>query len=194
MVRDYALVASGLFSPNLGGPSVFPPQPAGVSSDGSGPLEWKTSEGPDRYRRALYTFSKRTSPYAMTTAFDGPTGESCMARRDRSNTPLQALTLLNDEVFVECARALGKWVVEQEGDVDALVGRVFRRVVARPPTDEERADLVGFYQKQLARFAKGELKAEKFAGKEKSKMPNEQAAWTTVARTVLNLDETITKN
>ena len=195
LVRDYALVASGLFSPKVGGPSVYPPQPPGVSTEGAyGTLDWKTSEGPDRYRRGLYTFAKRTAPYAMTMTFDGPSGESCLARRERSNTQLQALTLLNDEVFMECARALGRWATEQEGGVDALVGRVFRRCVTRPPSDGERAKLAGFYQTQLDRFAKGELKAEEFAGKDKSKMLNEQAAWTTVARAVLNLDETITKN
>ncbi|MDB6124610.1 MAG: Planctomycete cytochrome [Pedosphaera sp.] len=195
LVRDYALTASGLFSGKVGGPSVYPPQPAGVSTDGSfGALEWKTSEGPDRYRRGLYIFSKRTAPYAMTMTFDGPSGEACLARRDRSNTPLQALTLLNDEVFMECAQALGKSAVEQGGEVNANIERVFRRCLVRPPTDSERKKLAGFYESQLDRFAKGELKAEEIAGKNKSKQLNEQAAWTMVARAVLNLDETITKN
>ncbi len=195
LIRDYDLVASGLFSPKVGGPSVYPPQPAGVTADGAfGSLDWKTSSGPDRYRRGLYTFSKRTTPYAMTTTFDGPSGESCLARRERSNTPLQALTLLNDEVFMECAQALGKWTAEQTGDVNALVDRVFRRCLVRPPSDQERAKLVAFYHAQIARFSKGELKAEEIAGKDKSVKLNEQAAWTTVARAVMNLDEAITKN
>src|SRR5205085_3718104 len=95
LVRDSVLAASGLLSEKLGGPSVFPPQPAGVSTEGAyGALAWKVSEGADRYRRGLYTFAKRTAPYAMTATFDGPSGEACLARRDRSNTPLQALTLL----------------------------------------------------------------------------------------------------
>ncbi|MEY2429615.1 MAG: hypothetical protein QOJ40_2500, partial [Verrucomicrobiota bacterium] len=195
LVRDYALVASGLFSPKVGGPSVYPPQPAGVSTDGSfGALDWKTSEGPDRYRRGLYTFSKRTTPYAMTATFDGPSGEACLARRERSNTPLQALTLLNDEVFMECAQALGRAMADQDGDENALAETVFRRCLVRPPTDDERKKLISFYHLQLARFSKGELKAEEIAGKNKSKKLNEQAAWTTVARAMLNLDETITKN
>ena len=122
MVRDSALVASGLLSEKIGGPSVFPPQPPGVSSEGAyGPLEWKTSEGPDRYRRTLYTFSKRTAPYAMTATFDGPSGEVCLARRDRSDTPLQALTSLNDTVFIECAQALGQMAAKAPGD-DAARG------------------------------------------------------------------------
>src|SRR4029079_15091513 len=95
-------------SAKIGGPSVFPPQPPGVSSEGTfGALNWKVSEGEDRYRRGLYTFSKRTAPYAMFTTFDGPTGEVCVARREVSNTPLQALTLLNDPVFEQAAQALG---------------------------------------------------------------------------------------
>lgn len=195
LIRDYDLVASGLFSPKVGGPSVYPPQPSGVSAEGAyGTLEWKTSVGADRYRRGLYTFSKRTTPYAMTSTFDGPSGESCLARRERSNTPLQALTLLNDEVFMECARALGKLTAEQSGDVNALVEQVFRRCLVRPPSEQERAKLVAFYQAQLGRFSKGDLKAEEIAGENKSAKLNEQAAWTTVARAVMNLDEAITKN
>lgn len=197
LVRDYMLVASGLFAPKIGGPSVYPPQPAGVSTEGAyGSLAWNTSQGEDRYRRGMYTFAKRTTPYAMTMTFDGPSGESCLPRRERSNTPLQALTLLNDEVFMECARALGKWAAEQGGDVNALAEQVFRRCVSRPPSASERARLVYFYQVQFDRFSKGELPAEEFVGKEKEKPKamNEQAAWTTVARAMLNLDETITKN
>ena len=122
MVRDYALVASGLFSGKLGGPSVYPPQPAGVTTEGAyGPLQWKVSEGSDRYRRGLYTFAKRTAPYAMTGTFDGPSGEACLARRDRSNTPLQSLTLLNDEVFMEAARALGRWAAKQQGTPESTI-------------------------------------------------------------------------
>lgn len=195
LIRDYALVASGLFSPKIGGPSVYPPQPAGVSTEGAyGSLAWNTSEGADRYRRGLYTFTKRTTPYAMTMTFDGPSGESCLPRRERSNTPLQALTLLNDEVFMECARALGKWAIDQKSDVNLVAEEVFRRCVARPPTQSEKAKLVTFYQAQLDRFAKGELKAEEVTGTEQPELRNEHAAWTTVARTMLNLDETITKN
>ena len=195
LIRDYDLVASGLFSPKVGGPSVYPPQPAGVTSEGAyGSLTWKAGTGPDRYRRGLYTFSKRTTPYAMTATFDGPSGESCLARRERSNTPLQALTLLNDEVFMECAQALGKSTAEQSGDVNVRIEEIFRRCLVRPPSDGEREKVAAFYQTQLDRFAKGELKAEDVVGEGKGNRLNEQAAWTTVARAVMNLDETITKN
>lgn len=194
LVRDSALVASGLFVDKTGGPSVYPPQPPGVSSEGAyGALEWKASEGPDRHRRGLYTFAKRTTPFAMTATFDGPSGEACLARRDRSNTPLQALTLLNDTVFMECARALGRMAVRADGDEPARVELLFRRCLTRPPSKEESARLVQFYQVQYARFASGELKACDLLDVKEGERLNEQAAWTAVARVLLNLDETITK-
>jgi hypothetical protein len=195
MVRDSGLVASGLLSEKTGGPSVFPPQPPGVSSEGAyGPLEWKTSEGPDRYRRGLYTFAKRTAPYAMSATFDGPSGEVCLARRDRSDTPLQALTSLNDEVFMEYARALGQLTAKADGDDPGRAEMMFRRCLTRPPTSGERANLVQFYQAQLARFANGELNATEIMNAKNDTHLNEQAAWTTVARLLLNLDETINKS
>ncbi len=195
MVRDSALVASGLLSEKIGGPSVYPPQPPGVSSEGAyGPLEWKTSEGPDRYRRGLYTFAKRTAPYAMTATFDGPSGEVCLARRDRSNTPLQALTSLNDEAFMECARALGQLAAKSDGDAAARIEMMFRRCLTRPPSSEERSALAKFYEGQFARFVSGDLKATEIMHAKDDAHLNEQAAWTTVARVLLNLDETINKS
>ena len=102
VIRDSVLQASGLLCERVGGPSVFPPQPPGVTTEGTyGGLAWKVSKGRDRYRRGLYTFSKRTAPFAMFSTFDAPSGEVCVARRDVSNSPLQALTLLNDPVFEE---------------------------------------------------------------------------------------------
>jgi hypothetical protein len=194
IVRDSALVASGLFSDKIGGPSVYPPQPPGVSSEGAyGALAWKASEGPDRYRRGLYTFAKRTTPFAMTATFDGPSGEACLAKRERSNTPLQALTLLNDAVFLEGARALGKMAAESDGDEANRAELLFRRCLTRAPTNEEREKLIQFYKTQFARFAKGELKAAELLDAREGERLNEQAAWTAVARVLLNLDETITK-
>jgi hypothetical protein len=193
-VRDTALAVSGLLAQKIGGPSVFPPQVAGITTEGAyGPLTWKVSEGPDRYRRSLYTFAKRTAPFAMTMTFDGPSGEACMARRDRSNTPLQALTLLNDEIFMDCARALGRWGAGQTESTEAIVEKMFRRCVTRPPTEIEKAKLVKFYHAQLERFAKGDLKAADLAGGPGERL-NERASWTAVARVLLNLDETITKS
>jgi len=195
MVRDSALLASGLLSEKLGGPSVYPPQPSGVTSEGTyGALNWATSTGPDRYRRGLYTFAKRTAPYAMTATFDGPSGEACLARRDRSNTPLQALSLLNDTVFMECARALGQAATGTGGGDEARVEFIFRRCLTRPPSAEEQTRLLRFYQTQLARFASGELKASEILDAGTGDRLNEQAAWTTLARILLNLDETVTKS
>ena len=122
VIRDAALRASGLLSERIGGPSVFPPQPPGVTTEGTyGGLEWKVSPGGDRYRRGLYTFTKRTAPFAMATTFDAPSGEVCVARREVSNTPLQALTLLNDPVFEEAAQALGRLMAARGGPVEERV-------------------------------------------------------------------------
>jgi hypothetical protein len=194
MVRDYALIASGLLSPKLGGPSVYPPQPAGVTTEGAyGPLQWKTSEGSDRYRRGLYTFAKRTAPYAMALTFDGPSGEACLARRDRSNTPLQALTVLNDEVFMETARALGRWAERLEAkSTEEKVEALVRRCITRPPLEGELEKFRAFFERQVERFKNGELNATQFMAAENAS--SEEAAWAALARVLLNLDETISKS
>ena len=193
MVRDYALKVSGLLSSKLGGPSVFPPQPASITSEGAyGALGWKVSEGEDRYRRGLYTFAKRTAPYAMFQTFDGPSGEFCTARREVSNTPLQALTLLNDAVFLEAAQALGKIAVTNGRAHDDNLTLLFRRCLTRPPTGEERDLLVKYYTAQRARLQSKELDAAKIAGPGEGDAV-ERAAWTLVARAIMNLDEIIMK-
>jgi hypothetical protein len=192
-IRDGALLSSGLLSDTLGGPSVFPPQPEGVTTEGTyGPLTWKASTGPDRYRRSLYTFTKRTAPFAMYNTFDAPTGESCVARRDVSNTPLQALTLMNDVVFLESAQALGKEFSECDGPLEDRMALMFRRVLVRSPDPEELDALVAFYRDQRTRFENGPLDAATVAGQADGE-PVEQAVWTVIARILLNLDETITK-
>src|SRR5207249_10958395 len=121
-------------SRRIGGPSVFPPQPEAVTTEGTyGRLARQASTGPDRFRRGLYTFSKRTAPYAMFATFDAPTGETCVARREVSNTPLQALTLLNDPAFTEAAQALGRVMAAREGPVVERVDYLFRRCLTRLP-------------------------------------------------------------
>jgi hypothetical protein len=190
LIRDSALKASGLLSDKRGGPSVFPPQKPNITTEGAyGPLTWTVSTGEDRYRRGLYTFAKRTAPYAMFTTFDAGSGEACLARRDVSNTPLQALTLLNNEVFVEAAQALGKSVSQRAGTDSDKTTYLFRRVLTRPPTLAEIAQLTAFYNTQLARLEKKELSAKALCGTDDTK----QAAWTTLARALLNLDEAIVK-
>ena len=193
MVRDTALTACGLLSAKIGGPSVFPPQPPGVSTEGAyGALNWKVSEGEDRYRRGLYTFSKRTAPYAMFTTFDGPTGEVCVARREVSNTPLQALTLLNDQVFTEVSQAMGKSAGAMPGTDAERAAYLFRSVLTRPPTATDAATLLQFFTAQKARFDAKELDAVKVGGAGDGDAST-RAAWTTVARSLLNLDEFVTK-
>jgi hypothetical protein len=193
LVRDGALKMSGLLGEKVGGPSVFPPQPPGVSSEGAyGALAWNVSPGDDRHRRGLYTFTKRTAPFAMLNTFDAPSGEACVARREVSNTPLQALTLLNDPVFLEAAQALGRAAAAMSGNNEARAAWLFRRCLTRPPSTQELAMLVAFYQNQERRFARKELDAAKVAGPGEGNA-NERAAWAAVGRALLNLDECITK-
>jgi len=194
-VRDTALTASGLLSEKIGGPSVFPPQPPGVTTEGAyAAFEWRTSQGEYRYRRGLYTFAKRTAPYAMSAVFDAPSGEACLARRDRSDTPLQALTMLNDQAITECAQAMGKLACEDKGGDADRATLLFRRCVTRPPTPDEQEKLTQFYQAQVARLSSGDLKAADILDGKTGDHANEEAAWTAVARVLLNLDETITKS
>ena len=175
VIRDGALRAAGLLSVKMGGPGVYPPQPASITTEGTyGKVEWKTSEGEDRYRRSLYTFIKRTAPFAMATTFDAPTGEACLAKRDVSNSPLQALTLLNDTMFLEAAQALSKRALTEAQSDEARLQVVFRHCVTRPATTDEMALLRSFLNKQRALN------------------PDDAQLWTAVARAALNLDETIT--
>lgn len=175
IIRDAALKAAGVLSAKMGGPGVFPPQPASVTTEGTyGKVEWKTSEGEDRHRRSLYTFIKRTAPFAMATTFDAPTGESCLARRDVSNSPLQALTLLNDQMFLEAAQAMAQQVMAEAPDDAARLDHIFRRCLSRQATVEEQTLFQAFLAKQRVQKLDGE------------------ALWTSVCRAVLNLDETIT--
>jgi hypothetical protein len=193
VIRDSALAESGLLSAKIGGPSVFPPQPPSVTTEGAyGALTWTPSTGEDRYRRSLYTFTKRTAPFAMFNTFDAPTGESCIARREVSNTPLQSLTLLNDQMFMEAAQALGKAVAEMKGDYASKAKEIFRRVLTRPPSEDEVQMLTAFFADQRTRFEKKEIDAEKFAGGKEDAV--NRAAWTAVSRAVMNLDEAVTKN
>ena len=153
---------------------------------------WPTSTGEDRYRRSIYTFMKRTAPFAMFNTFDAPTGESCVARRDVSNTPLQALTLLNDVFFVEVSQALGRTLAAREGTTEARLQLAFRRCLTRPPSPEEVALLTKFFETQKQRFASGELDPKLVAGDGPGDLV-ERAAWTALVRALLNLDEMITK-
>ncbi len=203
IVRDIALASSGLLSDKVGGPSVFSPAPEFLFKPPAsyGPFTWTDATGPDRYRRALYTFRRRSTPYPMLQVFDTPNGDSSCVRRMRSNTPLQALTTLNEIVGMECAQALAQKILEDGGKTDAeRITYAFRRTVARQPTPEEIKELTDLMERQKLRIADGWINPLEVAtGKnEKPKLPEgttptQLAAYTTVSRVLLNLDETITK-
>jgi mono/diheme cytochrome c family protein len=197
LIRDSELKAASLLTETIGGPSVFPPQPPSVTTEGTyGGLAWNDSTGLDRYRRGLYTFSKRTAPFAMLSTFDAPSGEACVARREVSNTPLQALTLLNDAMFVEIAQGLARNVLSRSRRTpEEIAGELFRRCLTRPPERDELTALVNFQKHARARFESDPKTADALV--HENGLPGSDradlAAWTAVARGLLNLDETITK-
>ncbi len=189
IVRDAMLRASGLLSLKMGGPPVRPPQAEGISEVAYNSPKWEASAGEDRHRRSLYTFVKRTAPFAFTNTFDAPTGEQCIARRDVSNTSLQALTLLNDITVLEAAQALGKTLAAMPGGDEARLRAAFRRILSREPRPDEWPALHAFLTAQRTRYASGELDPKVFAGADA-----EQAVWAVLARALFNLDEAVTKN
>jgi len=196
MVRDVDLAVSGLLSAKVGGPSVFPYQPAGIWDRPYSDVKWVESKDEDRYRRGVYTFIRRTAPYPSLTTFDAPSREFCTARRVRTNTPLQALTTLNDPAFFEAAQALAKRMIADAGpDPGARAAYGLRRVVSRRPTPQELERLLAFYRAELDRFqndtkAAGEI-VKGYSGP--STDIAELAAWTMVSNVLLNLDEAVTK-
>jgi hypothetical protein len=227
IVRDNGLAASGLLCRKIGGPSVFPPQPEGLNLLTQKPFPWPTSVDEDRFRRGMYTFFKRSAPYPALSVFDAPDATSACTRRIRSNTPLQALTMLNDQAFVEMARGLAQRVIAEGPSTDEeRVNYAFRLCVARNPTVKEASLLTNFLATQREAFKKafaagkaflgsGEAvkdkgpsaqKGMKSMGGESGKAPvpfvqplpreddiAEYAAWTALARVLLNVDEFINR-
>ena len=201
IVRDIALTASGLLTRKVGGPSVFPPQPDGVWQNPYSSDRWIPSTGDDRYRRGVYTFIRRTAPYPAFTTFDATSREACTVRRVRTNTPLQALTTLNDDAFFEAARALARRMIAEPliaDGADAIRVRAtlgFRIVTSRLPKPPELERIVTAYRQHLEQFrANPERAAHVIKGYAMNGVDAaEQAAWTLVANALLNLDETITK-
>ena len=204
-IRDNALFVAGLLSFKTGGPPVYPPQPEGIwRVTGEVDNRYYTSEGEDRYRRGLYTIWRRSAPYPSFVNFDAPDRSSCVVARPRTNTPLQALTLLNDPVYVEAAGALAKRIVAEapSDDVAARVDYAVRLVLGRKAEPVESAELVRVQREAAQRYGADAAKAQKLLaaarvelGKGK-KLPAEAAdlaAWYHVAEILLNLDETITK-
>jgi len=174
VIRDAALCASGLFNPKVGGPGVFPPQPKEVFSFTQSQHPWKESTGPDRYRRGMYTHIWRQSQHPLLTTFDAADAQTPCTRRNRSNTPLQALHLANDPVFVELAGGLGRRI-EKEGPADdaGKAAFAFRVCFAREPSLAEAERVLAYYESQ--------------------RNADPKTAWAAVARVLLNLDEFITR-
>jgi hypothetical protein len=171
MIRDQALAAAGLLSGKIYGRSVMPPQPEGVWSVVYNSQRWVTSRGEDRYRRGLYTFTRRTSPYPSATLFDAPARESCTPRRVRTNTPSAALAMLNDPVFVEAADALGKRMAEHTGGLEEQLRFGWKLLLARQASGATLHELGALWQK-----AGGGV-----------------AGYSAVGTALLNLDETLTR-
>jgi mono/diheme cytochrome c family protein len=186
LIRDSALVAAGLLHPEMGGPSVFPPQPDGVMSFGQVNREWKPNDGPDRFRRALYTYFWRATPHPLLVGFDAPDGTLACTRRTRSNTPLQALMLLNDDAFHEFAASLADRLLAERPECDEdAIGRAFRLCLARDPDPYEVDRLSALLDQQRALERSDDDGADPGAV--------ERKAWTSVARVLMNLDEFITR-
>jgi len=206
MIRDSSLAIGGLLSPKIGGPSVFPPQPDGVWDIPYNADRWVTSPREDRYRRGLYTFIRRSAPYPSLVTFDAPSREFCTVRRVRTNTPLQALTTLNDPAFFEAARGLAQRMVREGGMTpEERVNYGFRLSTARLPQAPERTALVAFYRQQLGAFQSHPASARRLlhlpaVTAVQTANPGappasaaELAAWTMVGNVLLNMDETLTK-
>jgi hypothetical protein len=207
-LRDQALLVSGLLNGEIGGKSVFPYQPKGLWQElafrqdnaNFSAQVYTPSHGADLYRRTMYTFWKRTSPPPSLVTLDAPDREVCTVRRPRTNTPLQALVLMNDPTYVEAARKLAERVLAEGGATPAdRVTFAFRLCTARKPTDRERTILTRLYEGQLARFRADPAAAVKLlavgeAPRNEKLDPAEVAAWAMVASTILNLDETVTRN
>ncbi len=203
VVRDIQLAASGLLNPAVGGRSVMPPAPAFLFQPpvSYAPFPWVEEKGSERYRRAVYSYRRRSTPYPLLSTFDTPEGNVSCPRRNRSNTPLQALMTLNETVAIEAAQALARRALEDGGGTDAdRTDFLFRRCLSRLPNSAERAEIVQLLDAQITRFASGErdpwlvaTNASKPTPLPPGATPAQLAAYTLAARVLLNLDETITK-
>ncbi len=201
MVRDNALAISGLLSSQIGGPSVKPYQPPGYWSHLNFPVrEYESDHGEAQYRRGLYTYWARTYLHPSLLAFDAPTREECTVERSRSNTPLQALVLLNDPTYVEAARAFAnRAIVQGGGSIESRLRWAYRQALSREPDSRELAVLAALLEKHRTQYAADPAAAAKLLSTGEAKTPDgvdpvELAAWTSVVRVLLNLHETITRS
>ncbi len=200
-IRDNALAISGLLNSKIGGPSAYPYQPPGLweAVAFEGTRKYEQSQGAENYRRGLYTYWRRSLPYPSLITFDAPVRETCTVRRPRTNTPLQALTLMNDPVYVEAARVFGQRILrEGGGTLDSRIDYAVRVCLGRSPSKAERNVLEKAYREHLATFEQNRVSAAKLLNIGASSPPIdldpcELATWTLLGTTLLNLDETITK-
>ena len=200
IVRDTALAVSGLLTRKIGGPSVTPYQPAGYWESLNFPTRvWVADKGESQYRRAMYTFWQRTFPHPSLLAFDAPSREECVAERPRSNIPQQALAMLNDPSYVEAARAFAERMIREGGaDRQGRISWAFETVLSRKPTADEVRLLADLHEKNLAAYRAEEKAAKEFLSVGEKPIPADLppadlAAWTSVARAILNLHETQTR-
>jgi hypothetical protein len=204
VIRDIALRTSGLLSDAIGGPSIFPPVPPSLMAASFIDIDfWKTATGPERYRRSLYVFRRRSMPDPVLSSFDAPNGDQACAGRIRSNTPLAALAALNETVFLEAARAFALRILKEGGGNDAQrAAYAFRLCTSRSPRPEEVDVITALVASRRARLGDGWLDAREITTGNPATLPvlpagatpTDAAAWTIVARVLLNLDETLTKN
>jgi hypothetical protein len=205
MIRDHALSVSGLLNPRIGGPSVYPIQvpnlwkEIGFLRPEIGMDEWPVSEGPDLYRRAVYTFWRRVCTYPTFATFDAPSREVCVSRRPRTNTPLQALAALNDPTLLEAARVFAQRILAEGGKDDASrVDFAFRACVGRTPMKAERERLADFVDQQWKGYRNDRQAAEALVNMGSAPRPTDLdprrlAAWMMLANVLFNLDESLTK-
>ena len=198
VVRDTALCASGLLTPKIGGPGVYPPQPTGIYAFTQNRKNWKTSTGTDRYRRGMYIFFYRSAPYPLLQTFDAPDFQTTCTRRTRSNTPLQALTMANDPAFLELAQGFAERLLRDlpSADIATRIERAYQLALSRAPSETERKLLVDYFEAQAADFADDAAAAGKLATDAMKAGPEPYArgaALVCVARTILNTDNFITR-
>ncbi|MDA7657560.1 DUF1553 domain-containing protein, partial [Verrucomicrobia bacterium] len=200
-IRDVAMAASGLLDKSIGGESIYPYQPPGLWEQVAfqGTRKWNQSEGEKNYRRGLYVYWRRSIPYASFVTFDAPSRETCTVKRPRTNTPLQALVLMNDPVYVEAACSFGLRIMAEGGDkLDERIRFAFRVALSREPSDDELSEIRQAFLVELSHFESDRPAANQLVHVGESSPPLETdicelAAWTIIGNILLNLDETITK-
>jgi len=194
-IRDQVLAVTGDLNQQIGGPSVFPYQPDGIWLSPYNGATWRMDTNSNQYRRALYTYWKRTAPYPSMIMFDAVGREVCSARRIRTNTPTQALVLLNDSVYLDLSKSLACWMMKQSSQPELAIGKGYARIFYRPVDEKRMEILASLYQTALNRYHdQPRAAADLINGSSENENPESLAAMILVANTMINMDEFITKN